>query len=137
MEITDRRALGELWTLWCVDRSEPDKPVNIGHEPAQNARQLRVRDVERPDVWAALGQQQKEDRGISSACNIERIRRWLAEPYMIEVEAFQLPDSGEWVVCEGNHTSCALYLLAPDRFTVSVNRQTAWPVYLANPQLRS
>jgi hypothetical protein len=138
MQITDRPTLGDLWTLWGVDRSSRECPVDIGREPAHNARQLRVREVECPAVWAALARQQKEDRGISSACNIGRIiRDWLREPYAMEIEAFELPDSGEWVVCEGNHTSCALYLLAPERFTVRVKPRPAWSLYLANPQLRS
>ncbi len=136
MEITDRPTLGDLWTLWCIDRSAPDTPVNIGQKPAHNARQLRVREIEYRAVWSALDKQPTR-HGISSAANIERIRAWLGESYAVEIDAFQLPDSGEWVVCEGNHTSCALYLLAPGQFTVSVNRKPASPPYLANPQIRS
>jgi hypothetical protein len=137
--ITDATALGRLWLPWCVHKEYPDIPIHIGEEPGliPTARQIRVAEIEDERIRVALDRQATRHLGVSSLANITRSREALRESHTLQVLAFAVDGDEGLVLTEGCHRTCAIFLRNPEDFSVSVDLQTPWPVYVEHPELRS
>ncbi len=135
---TTRDALGALWLPWCVDRSTETELIPVADEPHRipESRQLRVRDIERKPVQTALGRQIA--KGEPSLTKIDSIRA-AAEN---DAALLAIADStgfictGDLILMEGCHRTCALHLLNPSGFELQTRLDPGgWPVY-SDPRLR-
>jgi hypothetical protein len=131
--------LGGLWLRWYVRRSDRTRPIaDIQAEHAE-AIQLRVRDLDDPAVWSALGEIDPAQPGHS---HVARILEYEERFEGVEAAAIILPAWGSPegpVIIDGAHRACAIYRLAPAVLEVEVLRLEApsgHPDLLAGPRDR-
>ena len=105
--------LGDLWLRWYVHKD--NNAINLGweHEPRKDLQQLRVRDIANPDVWKSRGAQDVTQL-VGQAAGIEQymysFRDFSSVSFNLTCE---LSPEG-FVIVDGSHRSCALYLLGTD-----------------------
>ena len=104
--------IADLWLPWFVRRSDPSQPAVLP-DGLDDAQQLRVRDISRPDVWEALSQADPANpQHLVHAERIEREQLRFADVVVIAVlPAYPVPEG--LVLLDGCHRACALYRLDP------------------------
>jgi hypothetical protein len=129
----DHTALGKLWLRWYVLRSDRTQPIrNIQAQHAE-ALQLRVSDLDDPDVWGALSE---VDPAQPTHSHVARILEYEEQFKGVESAALIVPTwtSPEGpVIIDGAHRACALYRLDPAVLDVDLLPCAAPP---GHPDLR-
>ncbi len=98
----------------------PRLPVGIMETDPSDARQLQVRDLEDPDISAAMSVPNARQPTWSLA---RRIAEYEERYRGVEVAVFVVP---VWlspegpVIIDGNHRACALYRVSPPTLDVDV-----------------
>lgn len=105
--------VGDLWIPWYVYRDNPAEPIKHGlPDEIDVARQLRVRDIDDPAIWEALG---KPSGDVIHAAKIESLREVFAEKDVVAIFAGVPLENDSWLLLDGCHRACALYLLDRSR----------------------
>jgi hypothetical protein len=109
--IIDREELGELWLAWYSRRSDETQAADL-HIHAHDAQRLRLAQ------FCDASKKYAEVHAIHWPCieaYIEKFRTRSEEPIVIE-DAYTLEDG--WLLPNGNHRCCAIYLLEPSGWEV-------------------
>lgn len=148
LKITSRKALGDLWLPWCVERRRPDRVLQIAHQQGRvgEARQLQVRDVDEGVALSALRENGGRDTTASIIELAEIFRQCARRGRVVLAPGPPLPP-GDWprvfelaegpMLCEGSHRSCGLYSSGIESFELrALAEPLRWSVY-GDPGLRA
>lgn len=135
-----RDELGDLWLTWYVQRSDPRHPFGPIWETAEDAQQLRVRDVVDDErAWEAMSQPDPNNAEWSHTGLIEEYEGQYAdfEAVALILPAWRVPEGH--ILLDGMHRACALYRLNPPRLEVDVlalEPPLGWPDVQPDPRSR-
>ena len=150
--ITTRDELEQLWLPWCVAAGEPSVPVVHNPSAHPRAKQVHMRDLDKPDIRTALEWQLVPDGGTSWA-KIERFATSYGSQEKRRVPVVIRPNRADSVsdndpvlaltgcrmLREASHRVAALYVAEVVRFELRLwisSPFAAWRQYETRPSLR-